>query len=360
MQVLQECITALDALVSRTLAPLPQSNLSAPFMRWALQHDQIELCTELLARVEPGSQQLALKQIGEQSQERCARYFAGSDQTMITAMASEDFPLIVLATTNPRRQIERRYLERFCDAEELTDEPSLIEAKPTSQWSMAEGAVVFRVGSVLASDYFLTVDVGLGRLSHDLPALIESEHQPARLILDPHGPTFGLIVGLYADDYPMFGSMVKDFVRNVVFPLVSELVPSSTREGAEAFLKSIRRTRDYFEYEAEDLLSLTEIWDEFREGKISVDEATQRSIGAGLVGASRSSSLARPRTLLKWFLTSAPWRPSHRRPSPARRRRSCAARPQPRPSCCWSPRMHQQSTATAASLPLRPRPEGAR
>jgi hypothetical protein len=42
----------------------------------------------------------------------------------------------------------------------------------------------------------------------------------------------------------MFVSTVKDFVRNVIFPRVNDLVPSSTREGAEAFLKSIRRTHD--------------------------------------------------------------------------------------------------------------------
>jgi molecular chaperone HtpG len=284
MQVLQEAITDLDRLVSLTIAGLPQANLSTPFMRWAVNHNRIDLCGELMIRVEPGAQQLNLKEIRARSEQAPVRYFAGSDNAMITAMASDDSPLVVLATTNPRRQVERAYLQNYCNAVELTDEPSVIDRKAPTQWTPAEQAIVFRIATVLATDYFLSADVSLGRLSHDLPALVEPEYDPAKLVLDPAASTFGLIVGLYSDDYPMFGSMVKDFVRNVVFPRVSDLVPSSTREGAEAFLKSIRRTRDYFEYEADDLQSLGEIWDEFLEGKISMDEATKRSIGAARQG----------------------------------------------------------------------------
>lgn len=84
-----------------------------------------------------------------------------------------------------------------------------------------------------------------------------------------------MIAELYESDYAMFGSMVKDFVRNVIFPRVSDLVPSSTREGAEAFLKSIRRTRDVFEYEADDLQSL---WDSVLAGRLTMGEAAERSL----------------------------------------------------------------------------------
>ena len=41
-------------------------------------------------------------------------------------------------------------------------------------------------------------------------------------------------------------------MRNMIFPRVSELVPTATRQGAEAFLKSIHRAREVFEYEASD------------------------------------------------------------------------------------------------------------
>ena len=69
-----------------------------------------------------------------------------------------------------------------------------------------------------------------------------------------------LILGLYDTEFAAFGSMAKDFVRNTIFPRVAEYVPSSTRQGAEAFLKAVRRPRELFEYEDDDLGDLPKIW----------------------------------------------------------------------------------------------------
>jgi len=276
LQILQDTVIDLDRVVSLELAGRPESNQNTSFMRWAASHNRFDLCAALLVRVEPGPQAVLLEEVQRLSQQSTLNFFAGSDPTTIATMASDDSPLVVLASSNPRRQVERAYLERYCNAEELKDAPIVSEYKPTTTWSLAEQAIVFRVSSVLAADYFLTASIELGQLSHGIPVLV-TEQRPATLVLDPAGSTFGLIAELHANDYSMFGSMVKDFVRNVIFPRVSELVPSSTREGAEAFLKSIRRTRDVFEYEADDLES---IWDKVLKGQLTMGEAAKQSLGA--------------------------------------------------------------------------------
>jgi molecular chaperone HtpG len=276
MQVLQDAAVDMDRVVSLGLANRPESNQNTSFMRWASSHARFDLCAALLVRVEPGAQAVPLSEIQRRGQQSAINYFAGSDPATIATMASDDSPLVVLASNNPRRQVERAFLDRYCNAEELKDAPIVIAYKPTATWSVAEQAIAFRVSAVLASDYFLSASVELGQLSHGLPALVTDE-RPAKLVLDPAAPTFGLIAELHASDYSLFGSMVKDFVRNVIFPRVSDLVPSSTRAGAEAFLKSIRRTRDVFEYEADDLES---IWDKVLKGQLTMDEAAQQSLGA--------------------------------------------------------------------------------
>jgi molecular chaperone HtpG len=275
MQLLQDTVTQVDRLVSLALAGRPEVNQSTAFMRWAIARDRLELCGALKARVEPGRQSVSLEDLKTRGEQGPVSYFAGSDATTITAIASEDSPLVVLASANPRRQLERAYLERFCNASEISDAPMVLAEKPLRDWSVAEQAVAFRVSTVLAGDYFLAVTVQLGQISHGIPALV-SCREPVTLVLDPEGSTFGVIAELYASDYTMFGSMVKDFVRNVIFPRVSDLVPSSTREGAEAFLKSIRRTRDVFEYESDDLESL---WGKVLQGTLTMDEAATRSLG---------------------------------------------------------------------------------
>ena len=88
------------------------------------------------------------------------------------------------------------------------------------------------------------------------PVLVTSREVPVEVFLDPAGATVQIILELYDKQYTAFGHMAKDFARNMIFPRVSDLVPSATRQGAEAFLKSIHRTREIFEYEATDLESL--------------------------------------------------------------------------------------------------------
>jgi molecular chaperone HtpG len=275
MQVLQDAISDVDRVVSLALGGRPESNQNTAFMRWATAHGRLDLCGSLLVRVEPGAQQVPLSTVQARGQERVVNYFAGSDATTITAMASDDSPLVVLAAGNPRRRVEREYLDRYCNGQELRDAPMVLESRTKTSWSLAEQAIVFRVTSVLASDYFLNASIDLGRLSHGIPALV-TDQEPVTLVLDPTGSTFGVIAELHESDYAMFGSMVKDFVRNVIFPRVADLVPSSTREGAEAFLKSIRRTRDVFEYEVDDLERL---WDKVLEGQLTMGEAAERSLG---------------------------------------------------------------------------------
>lgn len=279
MQILQEAVTELDRLVSLMMSELPQAHQSTPLMRWAKANGRIDLCGELRIRREPGNEMLRLREIrdSQEGEEESIAYYVGSDLALITAMASDDSPLLVVAANNPRRQVEIAYLEQYCKGERLRDDPSVLSVKSRSEWTLTEQAIAFRVVTILSSDYFLPIDMKIGRLSHNLPALVESDKDSHVLYLDPTASTFEVIASLYENDYEVFGSMVKDFVRNVIFPRVSELVPSSTRAGAEAFLKSIKRTRDVFEYELNDLQGLGSIWEDFDDGKISMGEAARRS-----------------------------------------------------------------------------------
>lgn len=104
-----------------------------------------------------------------------------------------------------------------------------------------------------------------------------SRKTPVEIYLDPVGATIRLILNLYDKEYSAFGHMVKDFVRTTVFPRVSELVPSANRQGAEAFLKTVYRNREVFEYEATDLESLTSLWKDYLGGKLTFQQATDRS-----------------------------------------------------------------------------------
>lgn len=279
LQLLQSMMTEIDAFSSIVLAGLDVCDVSTPFMNWVVAHNRYELCGRLRITVSPG-ERMPLNDVTVLSEAAPMMLYEGSDPGVIKMHASEETPLLVLARGNPRRRCEEHYLKQRANINVVSDNPSVRNRRRRSQFSLAESGLAYRIESLLESDYFLRSDVDYGTISHGLPALAEKTADGIRVTLNPDGQTVKLILGLYDSEFSAFGSMAKDFVRTVIFPRIADYVPSSTRQGAEAFLKAIRRPREVFEYADDDLGSLPSIWEDYDEGKISVQQAVERSRAA--------------------------------------------------------------------------------
>lgn len=275
MQMLQNIITRTDDVVSLHLAQRPEANANSYFVDWAARRQRYDLCSLLRVRIEPG-ESLTLKEVREHSQKLAVLVYSGTDQATVK-QASEDRPIIMLSRGGLRNQCELGFLRKFCNIEELANEPKILVRKSDAETTSAEKALSFRVASILSTDYFLESHVRFGTISHSLPILVTNRKSPVEIYLDPAGATVRLILELYEKEYSAFSHMVKDFVRTMIFTRVSDLVPSATRQGAEAFLKAIHRTREIFEYETTDLESLTSLWRDYLGGKLTYQQATERS-----------------------------------------------------------------------------------
>ncbi|MBN9496574.1 MAG: ATP-binding protein [Alphaproteobacteria bacterium] len=274
MQRLQEIITGIDNFISVKFSGRPESNSNTNFMTWVTQRGAYNFCDHLVMRVEPNDQNIKLVDLKAMSATKPLLIYAGTDPEFIKH-ASEDQPLVILSRSNPRRQCEHEYLRKYCKIDELKDEPSVLES--ISQATSAQNALGYRISSILSTDYFLETQIRFGKISHALPVLVTKRVEPVEIFLDPSSPSVQQLLALFDREYEAFGNMAKDFVRNIIFSRVSDLVPSATRQGAEAFLKTIQRSREVFEIEAGDHDSLTSIWTDYYEGKLSIDEAARRS-----------------------------------------------------------------------------------
>ncbi|MGA3294673.1 MAG: ATP-binding protein [Candidatus Acidiferrales bacterium] len=275
MQLLQTIVGRVDEFVSIHLAGRPESNASAHFVEWAYRSHRYDLCSNLRIRIEPGDS-LTLGEARDLSQKSPLLVYAGTDSATVKH-ASADRPIVMLSRGGARNQCEIGYLRKYCKIEELSDNPKVLVKKAEAETTGAEKALSFRIASILSTDYFLESHIRFGKISHGLPVLVTVSKPPVEIYLDPAGATVRLILEVYDKEYSAFSHMAKDFVRTMIFPRVSELVPSATRQGAEAFLKAIHRSREVFEYETTDLESLTTLWKEYLNGKLTFQQATERS-----------------------------------------------------------------------------------
>ena len=279
LRLLQSMMAEIDQFVSELLAVREESDSSTPFMNWVVRHGRYDLCGKLRMTINPGDR-ISLEEVADRSHTNSMNYYDGSDRGVVKAHASEDSPLLILARTNPRRRCEHGFLESRANVEAISDRPVVKHRRTDAQMSMAERGIAYRVRTILEADYFIKCNVEFGVISHNLPVLVLKEDDSIHIILNPDGETLQLLKSLFETEYGAFGSMTKDFVRTVLFPRIADYVPSSTRQGAEAFLRTIRNPREPFEYEDDDLGNLPDIWKDYEEGQISLRQAVVRTKAA--------------------------------------------------------------------------------
>ena len=270
-QILHRIVAAIDSAVSPVAAKHPESFGNDGFLKWIANTRQFGLCGALEVAQRPSGKTETLSSLVRQSG---LRYYGGRDESVIRTHASEEAPLVVLSRRAPRRDCELGYL-RAKGVSEIDLRPKVIGELAPADYTFAHSALAARVAMILEEDYFLGTEMRFGKLTSGLAILVTDKNMPVTIVLDPESSSVAPLLALYRDDYRTFGPFVKDFVRSVVFPRVSGLVPSSTREGAEAFLRHLRSNRELFEYELEDRADLEEILEELRAGRLSALEAAR-------------------------------------------------------------------------------------
>ena len=274
-QLLQRIVSALDHPISQIAAKHPESFSNDGFLHWVVATKRYSLCGDLEIMLRPSGESESLSSVVDH---RGLRYYSGRDQSVMQTYASDDEPLVVLSRRAPRRQCELGYL-RSKGVKEVDVTPKVTNQIPTSGWKFSHAALAARLARILEEDYFLPVEIRFGSISGGLSLLVTRKKPPVEIYLNPASTSVAPLLAMYTEDFQSFSPFVKDFVRSAVFPRISRLVPSSTREGAEAFLRHLRSNREWFEYDLDDQANIEEILQELHAGRLSVVEASKRLTG---------------------------------------------------------------------------------
>lgn len=278
VQLLQMMMGEIDGYVSERLASIDQCNFSTPFMQWIHKFRRYDLAGRLTIE-SAGRDEIALADAETLASGSAVRVYGGSDPTVIRTFSSEDSILLVLSRTSPRRQCQEGYIALRKVVATIPDRPTVGNLEEGLGLSGAKWGVAFRLESILADDYFVDVSVVFGEISHGVSVLFNSEGRNGKpqIVLGSSATNVTTLLQVYETHIEAFRSLAKDFVRTAVFPHISRLVPSSTRQGAEAFIEAMRKKRETFEYDSEDADELPSIWNEYREGRISLESAINQS-----------------------------------------------------------------------------------
>lgn len=268
IQLAEECST-------NVLASSEICNRSTPFMSHILATNRANLAGKLVVRALP-DREMTLEELKEQSQKQKLYYYEGNDESIIKAYATPDTPLIVLSRSNPRRQLESLFIQRFCSIERVADVPKILRVYERQKYEMSELSFVIRTEILLEDDYAIeNVNIRFADLTHNLPYIINSPTQgPIEIFIQKNHPVIQPILRCHSEAYDVFAGLIKDFIRVHLYPQVRNRVPSSTREGAEALQKILRQKKELYEIKSEDV-AMTALFSDFVAGKIGFQEVVR-------------------------------------------------------------------------------------
>lgn len=275
IEVMQKLINLAEECSTRTLASTDICNKSTPFMHHILATNRVSLAEKLKIRMEP-ERDMTLAELREYSKNNKCYFYDGNDEAIIRTYGSPETPLVVVSRSNPRRQLENLFIQQFCKMERVPDVPSILHVYDETEYEMSEIAFVIKVKNILEDDYALgNVDIKLAELSHNLPQIVKPpEAGVIKIFIQKGHRAIQPILACYSDSYDVFPGLIKDYLRNYIYQLIRNWVPSSTKEGAEALQKILRQKKELYEIKAEDV-GLTSVFADFMAGKINFGDVVR-------------------------------------------------------------------------------------
>ncbi len=273
IQHVNNLIALIEAEISKIIAESPVADKNIAFMNYILAHNQILLGKKVMIEVLPLNESIPLGTVKENSKDKGLLYYTGRDQTIMQTFASDQSYLLHVSQNNPRRNLQIQYITQILGISAVPDQATIIEEYTASQLTIEEAALQIKIISILNDDYLVpNVEVSFAKISHGVAFLINYHDNTLQIKLARDNPALRPVLECYKTAYEVFEGFIKDFVRNYLYQRISQYIPSSTREGADALYKILRRNRELYRYEESELGFLEPLLADYLSGDISLGE----------------------------------------------------------------------------------------
>jgi len=275
IEITKGFINLAEHCASQTLSESELSHRNTAFMSHIYSIGKIDYASKLKIRVDP-IPQLSLGELKDLSKDRKYNYYEGNDESIITNYTTPTEPLVILSTRNPRRRLESRYIQKYCNIKLVTDTPRVLDTYSHSTLDLSELSFKIKVQTILEYDYALkNAEVKFAELSHNLSIFVQNlSGEYVEIFIQRSHTTVQSVLRFYYDSYDVFPGFIQDYIRQYIYPRIQKWVPSSTREGADVLQKILRQRRELYVIEREDI-EKTSILADFKAGKTDMEAVAQ-------------------------------------------------------------------------------------
>lgn len=264
-QYLQQILFAVETEWAKVVSRYEIADTYRDFLVYLNNHFSLELAQKITIGF--GESDIQLSTVNSQDY----AFYPGSNQSTRRSLVSSGVKILFPSQEQPRRSIQLKYL-RAKGLEEKKDE---IRVTPIDDnvLSSAEFLLVDDIKRVIEDDYIIQdVKVVLAEITMEVNVKVEPNDKGSFTINIAR--EYEEIKNLLnnRENYSLYKSLIKDFVRVVLYNQFMEYIPKDQKERAAYINEALERRREELSYEYSDVSELREALRKLDNGEITGDE----------------------------------------------------------------------------------------
>ena len=267
-----------EDVISEAISKTDAADRNGCFLQYVKAHGRPDLAGRVTVDVQPDDKAIPLQDVHSHCDGKNTHYYGGRDQSILQTFGSEQSCLLHLSQSNPRRSVQHQYITQILEVQEVPDRATLIKLYEGPDLTIEEAALLLRIVTTLTEDYlFPSAEVRFADISHGVDVLVEGDQGSCKIYLARDSGIVKPVLECRRTAYEVFGGFVKDFVRVHLYQRINSFLPSSTREGADALLKVLQRSRELYRYEESEFGHVDSLLAEYLAGDLSFAEVISAS-----------------------------------------------------------------------------------
>ena len=269
-QYLQQILYAVETVWAKVVSQYDIADSYREFLIYLNNHFNIQLAQRITINYGEGN--ILLSTITPQEY----AFYAGNNNSTKKSLASSGIKILFPSQEVPRRSIQLKYFKAV-GIEEKKDEIRVTPIQD-SKLDVSEILLVDDIKRVIEDDYIIhDVDVVLADITLGVNVRVERNTKGSFTVYISRG--YDEIKNLIdnKENYGLYKSLIKDFVRVVLYNQFMEYIPKDQKERAAYINEAMERRREELSYEYSDVSELREALRKLDNGEITSDEFIRRA-----------------------------------------------------------------------------------
>lgn len=265
----QQILFAIERCWADIISVNPVADNYREFLYYLSANFTLELASQITINEALHNTPLKLSEIGKSED---YIFYAGNDSSVINSYGSSTKTLLKLAQENPKRRVQRQYLQSI-NVQEVGNKIEVLKVYESEDLEYYESMILIEIKNVIEDDYIITgfdvkfADISMGVLYHVV------QHDTGFVIyIARKSPDIHNIIEVYNSNYSLFKPLVKDLVRTSLYNLFASFIPKDKKTRAAYIDRVFNNRREEYTLTPEDKGELIDIYDKIKSKDIDIHE----------------------------------------------------------------------------------------